>query len=169
MSDKIKVDFMLARIRVRSKGPLVLWPGTHRDWKKTLEVVKGKLLQDGCVYGIPAGTFKRVMVEAARWDEVGMDKVRGVVQVMHNKPSHLVRIKSGHPSDHAAIVTHQGQTFTRMRPRFTDWSATLRVKFIKGEIGRDDIVRLLQYAGSHVGIGDFRPQCGGSNGTFEVV
>ncbi len=163
---------MVTRIRVRSTSPLILWPGSHRHWKTSLLLIEGKVLEDGCVYGIPCASFKIAMIEAARHTEINMLEVRQRMHLVGDEspeyPDLLVRIESEHPEDYASTVSHQGEKFTRMRPKFNEWSASLQVRYHADHFVEDDIIRLVTISGSHVGLGDFRHQLGGSHGAFEV-
>jgi len=56
----------------------------------------------------------------------------------------------------------------RKRPIFKTWSLRFNVEFDEDEISAPTIKELLEYAGSRVGIGDFRPEKGGPFGRFMV-
>jgi hypothetical protein len=56
----------------------------------------------------------------------------------------------------------------RKRPVFKNWVLRFNVEFDEDEISAATIKELLEYAGRRVGIGDFRPEKGGSFGRFMV-
>jgi hypothetical protein len=65
--------------------------------------------------------------------------------------------------DYRLVVVGQARTM-RARPRFNNWSAIIRLLVETTIINIADVLAAYQVAGVIVGIGDFRPRCGG----FEV-
>lgn len=57
----------------------------------------------------------------------------------------------------------------RMRPIFKTWSLKFNIEYDEDEISAVTIKELLEYAGTRVGIGDFRPEKGGPFGRFMVT
>lgn len=57
----------------------------------------------------------------------------------------------------------------RSRPLFKEWACTIDVDFVASLTKEGQIANLLSAAGILVGIGDNRPQKGGSNGKFKIV
>jgi len=57
----------------------------------------------------------------------------------------------------------------RHRPRFDEWSIQFNVRINESVLPPDFVHQLLAEGGQQVGIGDFRPQCRGPFGTFNVV
>ena len=57
----------------------------------------------------------------------------------------------------------------RTRAYFPRWACALTVRYVRGLLKENQIVNLLGAAGMIRGIGDWRPQKGGSHGTFKVV
>lgn len=55
------------------------------------------------------------------------------------------------------------------RPRLNTWSAEFFVRINKDIMDPDMILQLLNEGGELVGMGSFRPQCGGPFGTFQVT
>ena len=56
----------------------------------------------------------------------------------------------------------------RYRPIFDDWSVTFAFMFDAELLDMDDVIALLERAGSVVGIGPCRPETGGPFGRFSV-
>lgn len=61
-----------------------------------------------------------------------------------------------------------GRRVTRTRPVFSEWSVTATFVFDPEQIDRDALVSAAKTAGTRIGIGNFRPDCGGHFGTFDV-
>jgi hypothetical protein len=57
----------------------------------------------------------------------------------------------------------------RSRPCFKDWALEFQLDIEEEEIDPSVIKEVLDYAGKRVGIGDFRPEKGGSFGRFHVT
>jgi hypothetical protein len=57
----------------------------------------------------------------------------------------------------------------RERPLLKQWSFSFVMEFDAEEVPKEVLKEVLDYAGRYVGIGDFRPQCGGPFGRFIVT
>ena len=58
----------------------------------------------------------------------------------------------------------------RIRAEFKEWEMEVPLEFDEnGPMTLDMIINLLDIAGHNVGIGDWRPSCGGMHGRFEVI
>ena len=55
-----------------------------------------------------------------------------------------------------------------IRPKFIDWSCKLELTYNSEVISAEQVINLLNWAGFHMGIGGFRPQCSGIFGQYEV-
>ena len=76
----------------------------------------------------------------------------------------LIRIH-GDPVPYEAMVRNQtGVADIRIRPRWDEWSAMLRIRFDQDQFSDEDIVNLLYRAGTQCGIGEGRPDSSSSNG-----
>lgn len=65
-------------------------------------------------------------------------------------------------------LASSGTAVCILRPRFNQWSFTVTIEINVGEIAEDKVRELFRYAGSAVGLGDFRPACKGNFGRFQV-
>ena len=57
----------------------------------------------------------------------------------------------------------------RHRPRIEDWRLSFEVEFDDELLSENQLRQCIDDAGSRVGIGDFRPECKGPFGRFNVV
>ena len=55
-----------------------------------------------------------------------------------------------------------------VRPKWTNWEVTFTLQVYEDTITKETVKQLLEYAGSYVGIGSFRPTNNGLFGRFEV-
>lgn len=57
-------------------------------------------------------------------------------------------------------VDVQGSRIMRYRPRFNTWGLTFEVMFDNEQLEMDQLVQIVQNAGSKMGLGDYRPKFG---------
>lgn len=81
----------------------------------------------------------------------------------------------GHDSDNENIQMRQdmvtvgmGTADIRFRGQVSDWEAKFMIQFNADILSAEQILNLLQIAGFSQGLGEWRPERNGSNGTFEV-
>ncbi len=123
-------------------------------------------------YGFPASGFKKCAVSAVTSlkKSAGLTKV-GVQQAFHvlDDGDGLVEIR-GKPRRRTDMVRiGRGVADVRYRAEFPKWEATLRILYNEAAITAEQIAGLFSVSGFGTGIGDWRPQKGGSYGMFEVV
>lgn len=134
-------------------------------------MISGKPETKTAKYGVPAAGFKNAMVSACRYiDGLTMVLARGAFFV--NPGLELIEIKSkSGPYMREDTVRLDGPSRSldlRYRPAFGDWSCELEVAYNASVITAEQIVNLLSHAGFHVGVCEWRPERGGSNGMFIV-
>lgn len=66
------------------------------------------------------------------------------------------------------VRTSVGTADLRYRAEFRDWSAQLRIAYVPHMIDLSSIVALVDAGGSN-GVGEWRPEKDGVNGTYEVI
>lgn len=130
--------------------------------------------EDGS-YGFPSVAFKKAMVRAAKQvDGLAMTDTRSSIFVrpQDDADMDLVLIESdaGPRMREDPVTVGRGGTDLRYRAEFTDWRAHLRIEVnASGLLSPREILNLVNLAGFHVGIGEYRPEKGGDWGRFEVV
>jgi hypothetical protein len=129
-------------------------------------------------YAFPAAGFKKGCIAAANTFVDGVPKtfVRGAFFVYGTDPTarDLVEIiikKGAQPTRRADMVRlDDGTPMERFRPEFPEWSAILSIQYNPTLIAPEHIVNLLNHAGFHVGIGDWRPEKSGAGfGRYKVA
>lgn len=127
--------------------------------------------------GVCASAFRNACISACRL--VGFKMTLGKLSVFieadgvdANDGQPLVRV-NGEPQPFESLVRlATGTSDIRVRPRFDEWSATLRVRFDRDQFSDEDIINLLVRAGTQVGIGEGRPDSresyGQGWGLFEI-
>jgi hypothetical protein len=120
-------------------------------------------------YGLPAVAFKRAMVDACR-NITGftMAMAKGAFFVVGDiVPIEAKEIRMR--EDIVRLATPARPADIRFRGEFVNWTATLHIEYNEDVISAEQVVNLLNIAGFAVGVGGWRPQCGGNHGRFEVV
>jgi len=133
---------------------------------------------DECIYwvdkkkgkvGFPSIAFKIAAIEVAKGKNYieGLDgkKIKSAIQVV----GELVEIKSDKPVMRTDTVKiGRGLTTIRYRAELKDWNCVLPIRFNYDLISVEQIVKVFDMAGFCIGVGDWRPQCNGIFGTFQV-
>ena len=124
-------------------------------------------------YGFPVLAFKAATVGAARFfgKSVRMTDLRqfmfftGVPSA--DKTQALVSI-TGTPRMREDMVRVGMGTDLRYRGEFLDWTAVLDVAYVTTALDRGSVVSLIEAGGLGVGVGEWRPEKNGANGTYAV-
>lgn len=118
-------------------------------------------------FGFPAGAIAQAMVAAAPYMGGGLDSktARAALRVTDDLPE----IITGRPTHVRHVVRLEtGVAMTRHRAQFNEWSIRFNVDFASNIMTTEQVVNLCNAAGFYMGIGDWRPQRGGTKGMFEV-
>ncbi len=121
--------------------------------------------EDAGIAGVPASAFKQAMVAACRfYDGIKMTQAKQMFFV----PGELLPINGTSVMRTDPVKIGQ-TTDLRYRPQFDRWSCVVDVEFFASQIDTESVVNLLDAAGAGVGIGEWRPERGGSFGRFAIV
>lgn len=123
-------------------------------------------IKSGARFGFPAVAFKAAAVSAGYRAGVTKDKVtmHGAFHIL----GEMVEIK-GIPQPREDMVrVGMGTADIRYRGEFLEWSAELNIQFNVGAVSLEQIANLLNLGGFACGVGEWRPEKGGSNGMFHV-
>jgi hypothetical protein len=123
-------------------------------------------------YGFPSVAFKSCTVGAARFygKDVRMTDLRQCLffrgEVSKQDGQMMAEIV-GEPRMREDVVRLSiSSTDLRYRAEFVEWSATLDVIFVSTAISQDSVLSLIDAGGMGVGVGEWRPEKSGANGTF---
>lgn len=127
-------------------------------------------------YGFPVTAFKAATIGAARLygKDVTMTQLRqclffhGIMTPADKQQ--LVEIV-GEPQMREDMVRMGGMGHNadlRYRPEFVEWSAELKVTYVKTAIQRGSVLSLIDAGGFGVGVGEWRPEKSGEFGTYRV-
>lgn len=125
-------------------------------------------------YGFPVLGFKAASVSAARFFDksITMTTLRQVMFFRGERSAadvqELVEIIGTPRMREDVVRVGMGTADLRYRAEFEDWSATLQVKYIPSSIDRDSVLAVINAGGFGVGVGEWRPEKSGMNGTYQV-
>ena len=116
-------------------------------------------------FGFPTVAFKSAAVRAGTDCDMKMTDLRRAFFVKNR-----YTIIKGTPRMREDMVKLNGQTADiRYRAEFANWSTVLTIQYNANRITDEQIVNLFNTAGFGVGVGEWRPEKNGSNGTFTVA
>lgn len=124
-------------------------------------------------YGFPVLAFKAATVGAARFfgKSVRMTELRQFL-FMTGVPSAdratLLTPIEGEPRMRQDMVRVGMGTDLRYRGEFVDWRAVLEVTYVTTALSRESVLSLVDAGGLGVGVGEWRPEKRGQNGTYAI-
>jgi hypothetical protein len=127
-------------------------------------------------FGFPADGVKASIINAAHKD-IGVEKtlVRKSLFIVgedydtHEKGRELCLMETDDPIMREDMVrVGQGSTDLRYRPEFRNWSMDIKIEIDSDVMQLGTLINLVNRAGFGCGLGEMRPEKGGSNGRFQV-
>ncbi len=178
----------IASVEIKGTSPLIVHAWSSKAKQMILDKQQGRKpakelkdpqadyeasmyrLPDGG-HGFPVVAFKAATVGGARYfNGVTMVQMRQAL-FFRGDPSapDLVRINTSGPIMREDMVrVGMGTADIRYRAEYRDWAALRTVVYLPSVISLDSIVALVE-AGGMGGIGEWRPEKGGTFGTYEVI
>lgn len=145
--------------------------GVVRDAKNPYDIFVNSLYQHPLGgYGFPSNGIKKALVQACSFtDGVSPKFVNGAVRV-NGELSQIL----GQPRARFDMVTvtdkyGKENPDTRFRSEFSEWAIKVNISFTSSIIELEHIMNLFQWAGASVGIGEWRMEKSGNNGSFHVA
>lgn len=122
--------------------------------------------------GLPIVAFKAATVEASRFygkdvTKVGLRQFLFMRGELGKDGQDLARI-DGEPVMREDVVRVQRGTDLRYRPEFREWRTTLRVVYVTSALTEASVLSLIDAGGMGVGVGEWRPERNGTNGTYRI-
>jgi len=182
------MDVTRLTIEIKGTAPLIVHNWSQKAKQMMLDRQQGKKapkqardpvadyessiyhLSDGR-HGVPATAFKLATVAGGRFfkGSVTMASLKPLLYFAADDPHTGLVAITGEPSAREDMVrVGQGTADIRYRAQYLDWSAILRVEFAAHMINEESVLALVN-AGGRVGVGEWRPEKGGTNGTYEVL
>jgi len=122
-------------------------------------------------YGFPVIAFKAATIRGGKLAGIKMTDARQLLFV-HGDPSddHTQELApiDGAPRMREDMVRVGMGTDLRYRGEFLEWHTVLAVDFYEAMISRESVLSLINFGGESVGVGEWRPEKNGQNGTYRI-
>jgi hypothetical protein len=121
--------------------------------------------------GFPANALAACIRSAARYvPSLTLTEARGLIFV----PGHILPLKFEECEPYEAQVRNSnGSPDLRVRPRYWGWSITFQIEYNADLIAPESLLNLVELAGFHCGLGEWRPNSKLSNsgwaGRFHIA
>jgi hypothetical protein len=121
-------------------------------------------------FGFPAIGIKLAMVTAAgRFADEKMTEMLGSISI----EADLIEIEGPKPRmSKDMVVLSSGMKkicSVAYRPCWDDWKMTVPISYLSNKLSVEQVLNILQYAGTSVGIGSWRVEKKGTGGQFRVI
>jgi len=123
-------------------------------------------------YGIKASAFQKAFMRMAMSlhennKNISKSWATSAAAVLADEVDYVHVV--GKPEPYDSLVNIGGKTVEKRRAIFKTWSISLRVRINDvNTVRTEDVINIFRHAGIRVGVGDYRPEKGGTFGTFEV-
>ena len=131
-----------------------------------------KAVADGARFGFPATAVKAAAVSAAY--RQGWSKNKVVLQgemFIESDENGMIEIKTDEPPvmREDMVKVGMGTADLRYRGEFRNWRADIVLRYnANGQFSLENIVNIINAGGFFCGIGEWRPEKGGTNGMYHV-
>jgi hypothetical protein len=150
-----------------------------KDFDKLFQLAQHKSVEGW--NGMPAAGFRNAMIEACRLVGYHMTKAKMSIFVvgdgLDDEGTPLIKMKGSPKQVTPKMITKHvrndsGVIDIRARPMWESWSASISINYDADQFREEDVVNLLNRAGTQVGVGEGRPfskdSAGMGWGTFKV-
>lgn len=152
---------------------------SHEDYEKRTWKLKAHVDKDGIVFH-PAMGFKQAMDDAAKRLAIPDPDNKRATLTKHFVSDVICEshLSTGIHIDQVAGVTinanvdgvrGSGKRVERTFPQMPEWGGTVSFLIMDEKLKREIFEQVLKSAGMSIGVGQFRPQKGGTNGRWKVV
>lgn len=184
------LDTETLRVPIVGTAPLIVHRWSEKAKQQMLDAQQGKKspkqirdpeseylsslyrTKDG--YGFPLLAFKAATAGASRFFD------KSVTMVLVRQALFMTGVPSADMVDMLTPITGEpkmredmvrigiGGTDLRYRGEFPDWTADLEITYVKSTIDQSSVLSLVDAGGRFVGVGEWRPEKRGQNGTYTI-
>ncbi len=176
-SEKAKKEILdkqmkVAKTKVRSiRNPAAdfidsLYWLTKKPAEPTMEAFY-QAVAEGAEFGFPSVAFKAAAVSAGF--RTGVTKNKTIPNSAFHINGDMVRIYGTPEIREDMVRVGMGAADLRYRGEFKEWSVILPIRFNMAVFTHEQIINLFNLGGFACGIGEWRPERGGSFGMYHVV
>ncbi|MFN2592333.1 MAG: hypothetical protein ABR532_05810 [Candidatus Dormibacteria bacterium] len=183
-----RVERRVAAVPIVGTAPLIVHAWSAKAKQMMLDAQQGKKAQktvkdpeadftasmyrfENGDHGFPAVGFKSAIVGGARFYDksISMAALKRLLFVSGEGPEQLVRLETTEPKMREDVVrVGMGTADLRYRAQYNEWRAVLLLTYAPASISLDSVLALVDAGGMGDGIGEWRPEKGGSFGTFTI-
>jgi hypothetical protein len=124
---------------------------------------------------LPSFNIRSSLVNGGKFNKLGANIKRATLM-----PDHAVPLEYKGPRDLDQLAADSSfrdvrsvvvarSRLMRTRPIFNEWACEFDLMFDQNQIEQGQLTHAFQNAGKLVGLGDFRPECGGPFGRYSVA
>jgi len=117
------------------------------------------------LFGFPSTGLKACAIRGAKSLGLVMADMKGAMFI----PREFIEIVGKRKMRSDMVRISHNTTDVRFRPEFFPWEMTFDVVYNTGTVTADKVVNMFNAGGFGCGIGEWRPEKGGSHGMFEVA
>lgn len=142
----------------------------EEEMQEILDVMEMPSSNGDQTYGFSKEAIVHGMASAAyRLGSFKMTEIRAAVRV--DSPDDRLPIIGPEPELDSKLGNLSGRGSSKVvnRPRFWPWEAQVPLRFDRGVLNEEQVLRILVDMGRGIGLGSYRPENNGTYGTFEVV
>lgn len=135
--------------------------------EKTMEAFNESIESGAARFGFPSTAFKASAVSGAYRAKVTKDKVsmNGAFHILGD----MVEIEGIPEMRNDMVRIGMGTADIRFRGEFKEWSAILPITYNTGVLTAERLINMFRLGGFSVGVGEWRPEKGGSFGMYDVA
>ena len=183
-----RVERRTALVPVIGTAPLIVHAWSEKSKQQMLDNQQGRKKQkenrnpeaeyESSMYRLPDGTyafpalaFKSAIVGGARFYDksVTMAALKRLLYVGGVGPEALLPlIVASEPKMREDMVRVGMTTDLRYRAQFDEWSVIIPIRYAPSMIDLESVVALVDAGGAGDGVGEWRPEKGGTFGSFQV-
>lgn len=139
----------------------------EKEYLKGLYVIKDDG-EGGVIYGFPGSGIKKACVSTCNTHIKGLAKtvLRGaffitdyLVPIIGSKPEPFTR----------PVVNRNGQVVQATVAMFKDWKMNIHIEYLPTVVTEEAISNIMEWAGTTIGLGAWRPERNGTMGMFHVL
>lgn len=134
--------------------------------EKHTEAAFMEAVEGGAKFGFPAVAFKASAVAAAY--RAGITKNLVTMNGAFHVLGEMVEIQGVPEPREDMVRIAMGGTDIRYRGEFPTWEATFTVRYNKGVLSIEQLVNMFNLGGFACGVGEWRPEKGGTFGMYHV-
>jgi hypothetical protein len=185
-----KISAETMRVPIIGTAPLIVHKWSDKAKRQMLDAQQGRktpkqirdpqadyessLYRTADGYGFPVLAFKAATVGAARFfgKSVKMTELRQflfMTGTLSDDGATILTPIFGEPKMREDMVrVGMGGTDLRYRGEFPEWTALLTVTYVTTALDRGSVLSLIDAGGMGVGVGEWRPEKRGQNGTYAI-